>query len=257
MRRGIRRPSWRAAVHAEVLRLRGGRRIAVIVAVAIVATTASALSTALLVGALVPGPIEASVVAVHRGSAGALAVALAVGLLVGADHRIGTATLAWMQLGGRRRLVVVAAVQAALAAILALASGGAALAVVGALAGATLGSVPLVLAAHVALMTVWSTWLTCSIVITRSQLVTIVVGVVGPIVVEPAVAGALAAAGASGLERLLPSTALRMLGELAAAGDRVVLAPAAPDDAWIVPCVVVAWTALLAGLAWCRAARAP
>ncbi|SDH34058.1 hypothetical protein [Agrococcus jejuensis] len=244
-------------MRAEVLRLRGGRRIAVIVAVAIAATVASALSTALLVGALAPDPLEASVVAVHRGSAAALAVALAVGLLVGADHRLGTASLAWMQLGGRRRLVVVAGVQTALAAILALASGGVALAIVGALAGAALEAVPLVLVAHVALMMLWSTWLTCSVVITRSQLVTIAVGIVGPVVVEPAVAGALAAAGARGFERLLPSTALRMLGELAATDDRVVLASTAAGDAWILPCVVVGWSVLLMGLAWRSAARAP
>lgn len=257
MSRGIRRPPMRDVVRAELLRLRGGRRIAVLAAVAVGASTASALSTALLVGALRPAPLEAAVVAVHRGSAASVAIALAVAVLVGADHRHGTAALAWMQLGGRRRLLVIAAVQVALAATLAALGGGMALAAVGLLADAAFEGAPAVLAAHVALMALWSTWLVCVVTLTGSMLTTVACGLAVPLVVEPAVAGALVAAGAPGFERMLPTTALRMLGELAAAGERVVLAPGSPDDAWIVPCVVVGWTVLLTGLAWRRAGLAP
>ncbi|MFC7432311.1 MULTISPECIES: hypothetical protein [unclassified Agrococcus] len=257
MRRGIHRPSTRDALRAEMLRIRGTRRLVGIALTAILATVASAATVALLVDALRPGPAEAAVVAVHRGSAAQVAIAVVVALLVGGDHRHGTATLAWMQLGGRRRLAIVAAVQAALAAAVALGSASAALAIVTGVAAAPMHAVPAVVAAHVGLMVVWSAWLACVATLTGSTLATLACGLVVPIAVEPVVSGLLAAAGASGVQRLLPTTALRMLGELAAGGERVVIAPASTSDAWLVPCVVVVWTCVLAALAWRRASRAP
>lgn len=257
MRRGIRRPTTRDALRAEVLRVRGGRRLAGIALVALVATCASAATVALLVGALAPAPVEVAVAAVHRGSAAHVAVAVAVGLLVGGDHRTGTATLAWMQLGGRRRLAVVAAVQAGLAAALAIGSAVVALGMVALATRAPMEAVAAVVAAHVGLTALWSTWLVCVATLTGSTLATIACGLVVPMAVEPVSSGLLVAAGAGGVQRILPTTALRMLGELAAGGERVVLAPAAASDAWLVPCVVLAWTGVLAALAWRRANRAP
>ena len=60
----MRRVSTRDAVRAEVLRLRGTRRLLGIAVVAAVATVAAGATAALLVGALAPTALEATVVAV-------------------------------------------------------------------------------------------------------------------------------------------------------------------------------------------------
>ncbi|GAA2171401.1 hypothetical protein GCM10009846_05120 [Agrococcus versicolor] len=257
MRRGVHPVGWRAAMGSELLRLRGGRRALAIGASAVVATLVATAPVVLLASTLAPGPAEAAAAAVHRGSGAHVGVAVAVGLLVGADHRHGTATLGWLQLGGHGRLAAVAAGQALLAVLLATASASIALLLVASLAGVPLDGIPLALGVHVALTVLWSAWLVCLVTVTRSTLVTIACGVLVPAVLEPAISGSLAMVGAAGVQRLLPGTALRMLGELAAPGDRVVLAAVDPVDPVLLPAVVGCWTLLLAILALRRALRGP
>jgi hypothetical protein len=257
MRRGIHPVGWRAALGSELLRLRGTRRALAIGATALLATLAATAAAVLLVSTHAPGAAEAAIVAIHRGSGAQVGVAVAVGLLVGADHRHGTATLGWLQLGGHGRLAAVAVGQAIVAIVVATACAAIALALVTALTGAPMRDIPLALGSHVALAVLWSWWLVCLATLTRSTLVTIACGVLVPAVVEPAIAGSLAMVGAEAVQRLLPSTALRMLGELEAPGDRVVLAAVDPVDPVLLPVVVGGWTLLLTVLALLRATRGP
>ena len=243
---------------AELVAMRG-RRLAWCAAVATLGSFAGGLAMGALVvpfaGAI--DPAEASTVVVSRGSAAQAAVAVLAGLAIAAPYRDGSWMHAALAAPSPMRRLLAGAVP-----VLALALGLGGLAIAAAAAGASLvepgalAALPAAAGIHLAVVGVWTWWMLCLAHASRSALATLAVGQGLPLVVEPALAGLLAqTAMADARWALLPSLALRSLGELPSGGGAVLDGPP-PEQAPLLLVALTAWTAAATVVAWLRARRA-
>ncbi|MGM1028751.1 MAG: hypothetical protein ACQEWM_02625 [Actinomycetota bacterium] len=245
-----------ALAAGELAALRG-RRLGWAVVLAAVGSFLGGLAMAGLALALDDvAALETSTVVVSRGSSATVAVAVLASLAVAGPYRDGSWLHAALAEPSPARRMLAGAVP-----VIALGVRLGAIAVVAAAAGAavvdpgTLAAVPLVAAAHLPAVGVWSAWMLCLGHATRSPLATAAVGAGLPLMIEPALAGALAQSALADVRWLLPATSLRSLAELPVGDGALLDGPPLALSPMLVA-AALGWT-VIAGLAgWLRARAA-
>lgn len=203
--------------------------------------------------------VEWSTVVVSRGSTAPIAVALLASLGVASGYRDGSWMHAALAAPAPAMRIAASAVPT-----LAIGLGLGAVAAVAAVAASVLvdpgrlvsvgvlAALPLAVAVHVTVAVVWSAWMLCVAHATGSPLATLGIGAGLPLVIEPAVAGALAQTALADARWLLPGASLRSLAELPV-GRGAVLDGPPPELAPALAAAALGWTAIAAIAAWARA----
>lgn len=240
-------------VRAEVRALLIGRRQGWALAIAIFGSAAGGAASSALVAQLGQMPaLDAATTIVSRGSAALLAITLFAGLGVAGPYRDG----AWVHAAlaeprPTRRLLNAAAPTVALG--LALAATAALAAILGAAVVAlpAASAIAIAMGAHLAVAALWSLWMLLLAHAMRSPLGVLAIGAGLPLVVEPLLGGLLAQTPMPEARWLLPSTALRALGELPVV-EGAVIARLEPQLVPLVVIVVAGWTSVIVAAAWLR-----
>lgn len=240
-------------LRAEARSLLIGRRQGWALAVAVLGSLAGGAASSALVAQLGQMPaLDAATTIVSRGSAALLAITLLAGLGVAGPYRDGAWVHAALAVPGpTRRLIIAASPVIALGLLLA------AVAALAAILGAAVVALPaasaivIAVSAHLAIAALWSLWMLLLAHAIRSPMGVLAIGAGLPLVVEPLVGGLLAQTSTPEVRWLLPSTALRAIGELPVV-EGVVIARLDPQLVPLVVAVVAGWTAVLAAAAWLR-----